>query len=125
MNEFHDLPPVTGHERPHTPRKLSEGAIRRRAVLDRMDAEGSSSPDKRKRGSILVPGAMAVASLLVLSPGARETTVDVFKGIGERIDNNYDLHNGPNTGVDNNGNPIFIEQPESNGNTTQTTTPTP
>lgn len=79
----------------------ADGATDRRSrqmqVLEEMDRYGTSSPEKRRRGRIAVPAALAVATLLTLSPRARETAGNIaegFRDIPANIDNYMEEHNG-------------------------------
>ncbi|MCA9328423.1 hypothetical protein KC959_01510 [Candidatus Saccharibacteria bacterium] len=121
MHELHaDMPYPTGEERAHN-RKPSEIRARSESVLRNMDAKGTSSPEARSRGRLLLPAAAAVLTLMSV-PEVRTSVVDAVKGIGHKVENNYDMHNGPDTTTDQDGQPVIIAQsPDQNG---QKPTPT-
>ncbi|MCA9323979.1 hypothetical protein KC992_02660 [Candidatus Saccharibacteria bacterium] len=104
-----DMPHQTGQERVHK-RRHSEIRARSASVLRDMDAKGTSSPEVRRRGRLLLPAAAAVMALMSV-PEVRKSVVDTVRGIGHKVENNYDMHNGPDTTTDQDGQPVIVVQP--------------
>ncbi len=92
--------------------RSNKPAERSQAVLQRLDSEGISSPEQRRKGKGFIIGALAAVSMGVV---AHEPIADTLTNIDNKIISNFDYVNlppggqlGPADGVDQLNNPPSI-----------------